>query len=454
MPTEQGHPNPALKAGAACVDITPPLGVVMAGYRQTRYARGMHDPLQANALVLDDGRTQLALVGLDLVCLAKRYADDARRLIEERCGISPERVMYWATHTHTGPVTDENIPAGDPDSEYMAMLVRKIADSVQIAQANLREARWGAGVGSQRGLSFNRRANRRGRPLPPGTNELLNLMREGAVPQGAKIDQEEWEEKSSFIDPEVEVLYLEGLDGDPVATLVNFALHCDTVGGDLFSAGYPYCLSQILRRVKGEDMAVLFANGPCGDINHVGLWQEGLQKGFDVAQRIGTVLAGEVVKVLADMELASSLSLGTATQKLMIPRRAVSEEELEAANEVLRRVPPDQDRRERYYAKDVLYLAEADEFVETEIQVMALGPLALVTLPGEIFVEFGMEIKRRSPFEKTFVVELANDYIGYVPTRMAFGEGGYEVMTARTSWLAPEAGEMMVEAALALLEGL
>jgi len=426
----------------------------MAGYRQTRYARGVHDPLGAKALVLDDGRMQCALIGLDLVCLARTYVDDARRLIEERCGIPPERVMYWATHTHTGPVTDENIPAGDPDAEYMAMLVRKIADSVQVAQANLREVRCGVGVGSQRGLSFNRRANRRGRPLPPGTNELLKLMQEGVVPQGAKIDREEWEEKSGFIDPEVGVLYFEGLDGDPAATLVNFALHCDTVGGDLFSAGYSYYLSQVLRRVKGEDMAVLFANGPCGDINHVGLWQEGLQKGFGVAQRIGTVLAGEVVKVLADLELASSLPLRTARRVLAVPRRAITTEEVEAARDVLQRVPPGQDRRERYYAKDVLYLNETEANVETEIQVMALGPLALVTLPGEIFVEFGMEIKRRSPFEYTFVTELANDYVGYVPTVAAFDEGGYEVMTARTSRLAPEAGEMMVEAAVGLLEGL
>ena len=451
MSTQQGHP--ALKAGAACTDITPPLGVAMAGYRRTRYAKGIHDPLCAKALVLDDGRTQIALVALDLICISKEHVDRARESIEKRCGIPPERVMCWATHIHTGPVTHEDMPAGDPDEEYMALLPRKIADSVEIAQGNLREARWGVGLGRQEGLSFNRRANRRGRPLPPGTNELLQLLREGIVPQGPEIGLEEWEEKASAIDPEVGVLYFEGTDGSPIATLVNFALHCDTVGGELFSAGYPYYLSQVLKQAKGEDMIVLFANGPCGDINHIDR-RRGPRKGFGEAERIGTILAGEALKVLADMEMNSSISLRAAGRRLVLPRKTISEEEIEAAKDVLKRVPPDQDRRERFYAEDLLHLVGTEEEIRTEVQAVVLGDAALVALPGEVFVELGLEIKRRSPFMRTFVVELADDYVGYVPTREAFCEGGYEVMTARTSKLAPGAGEMMVEAALELLEQL
>jgi len=447
MSTEQGHPD--LKAGAACLDITPPLGTAMAGYRRTRYAKGIHDPLCAKALVLDDGRRQVALVALDLICISKEHVDRARKFIEERCGIPPEHVTCWATHIHTGPVTHEDMPAGDPDEEYMALLPRKIADSVQVAQGNLREARWGVGLGRQEGLSFNRRAARRGRHLPPGTNELLQLLREGVVPQGPEIGLEEWEEKASVVDPEVGVLYFEGTDGSPIATLVNFALHCDTVGGELFSAGYPYYLSRVLKRAKGEDMVVLFANGPCGDINHVDRRKP--RKGFGEAERIGTILGGEALKVLANMEMRSSISLRASSRGLVLPRKTISKEEIKAAKNALKRVPSDQDRREKFYAEDLLHLAGTEEEIGTEVQVVALGDAALVGLPGEVFVELGLEIKRRSPFGRTFVVELADDYVGYVPTREAFREGGYEVMTARTSKLAPGAGETMVEAALELL---
>ena len=95
-----------------------------------------------------------------------------------------------------------------------------------------------------------------------------------------------------------------------------------------------------------------------------------------------------------------------------------------------------------------------EQEIETEVQVIAINDLAIVTLPGEMFVEIGLEIKRQSPFNYTFVVELANDYVGYVPTAKAFGEGGYETMFARSSKLVPEAAGQFVESAVRLLNNL
>jgi hypothetical protein len=90
----------------------------------------------------------------------------------------------------------------------------------------------------------------------------------------------------------------------------------------------------------------------------------------------------------------------------------------------------------------------AQTAIPVEVSALVVGDSAFVGLPGEIFVELGLEIKARSPFGYTFVVELCNDAIGYVPTCKAYDEGGYE---STSSPLAPGTGEQMVEAALALL---
>ena len=110
--TVQADGAGTLKAGAASVDITPPLGLVMGGYRKTRHASGVHDPLCARALVLQEGKTQLALLALDLIALPRDCIARACRLVEERCRIPPEAVTCWSTHTHTGPVTDHRMPPG------------------------------------------------------------------------------------------------------------------------------------------------------------------------------------------------------------------------------------------------------------------------------------------------------------------------------------------------------
>jgi len=89
-----------------------------------------------------------------------------------------------------------------------------------------------------------------------------------------------------------------------------------------------------------------------------------------------------------------------------------------------------------------------------EVQAFRLGDVGWVMLPGEIFVEFGLDIKGRSPAHRTFVTELANGIIGYVPTREAFARGGYEPRTANTSHLSPVVGEFLVETSLSLLESM
>ena len=94
-----------MRVGAAEVDITPEKGIPLAGYYSERGAEGTHDPLMAKAIVLDDGVTKVALVGLDLIGTTKAMVDGARVAIESGSGIHAGNVMISATHTHTGPIT-------------------------------------------------------------------------------------------------------------------------------------------------------------------------------------------------------------------------------------------------------------------------------------------------------------------------------------------------------------
>ncbi len=93
-------------------------------------------------------------------------------------------------------------------------------------------------------------------------------------------------------------------------------------------------------------------------------------------------------------------------------------------------------------------MIDAPEESPTWVQALRIGDLALVSAPGELFVELGMAIKRQSPFGQTTLIELANDSVGYLPTRRAFEEGAYE---PEASLFGPGNGEQIVDTALGLL---
>ena len=182
--------------------------------------------------------------------------------------------------------------------------------------------------------------------------------------------------------------------------LTNFALHY--VGGgpsDAVSADYFALWADAIQRMHDEKFVAILANGCCGDINNI-----------DVNNR---------------------------------PVRKKARQILNDASEPL--------NRDQAYARELLLLSEMEPEIETEVQVIVINDLAIVALPGEMFVEIGLEIKRQSPFKYTYVIELANDYAGYVPTAKAFDEGGYETMFARSSKLIPEAAAQFTKSAVRLL---
>jgi neutral ceramidase len=433
-----------LRVGAAAVRITPPPGAPMAGYYFHRTADGVHDDLQAKALVFEQDGVRAALVACDLISMPEELVAEARARIA-KLGIPPERVMIGGTHAHTGPVLvgrnsrEDRMPSEmlAIARQYIAQLPDRLAEAVERANAALTAARLSAGAGEERSISFNRRF----------------WMKDGSVGWNPGKLNPNIVRPAGPIDPQVPVIYAESPQGKPLATYVNFAMHLDTVGGTEYSADYPFTLATLLGKVKSPEMLIVFTIGTAGNINHIDVSSREPQKGHSEAARIGTVLAGEVIKTYTRLKPVETRAPRGRRQMVKLPLPANGPGDLEKAREVAPKfgkpnAAPFLDLVKAFRVLDVE--ARDGKPLEAEVQVIALGPdLAFVGLPGEIFVELGTAIKKASPFRHTIVAELSNGSIGYVPDRAAYPQGAYEVVSARC---AAGSGEMLVDAAVAMLK--
>ena len=431
------------RAGAAAVRITPDRPMPMAGYYNTRLSTNTHDELHAKAIVVEVNGTRAALLVCDLISLPRSVVVQAREIISRATTVPGSHVMISATHSHTGPVLDmgssrKGAEAKDMEvvREYTAQLPAKIAESVRLAEAALQPARLSVAHEQENHLSHNRRFH----------------MRDGTVGWNAGKLNTNIVRAAGPIDPDVAVLYFESLQTKPIATYVNFAMHPDTVGGLEYSADYAFQLSRLLSEYKGTNMVTVFANGACGNINHVDVNWPHPQKGHAEAARLGTVLAGNVFKAYTRLYSFEPRALRVKSETVKLPLPELKAGDVEAAREVVARIgtktPPK--FLEQVNAFKVLDVAARQgQPHEVEVQVIALGDhVAWVSLPGELFVELGLEIKRKSPFLHTVVAELANGSIGYIPDAKAYDEGNYEPVSARC---AKGSGELLVSAALRLL---
>jgi hypothetical protein len=431
------------RAGGASIVISPEIGTPLAGYYDPRATQGVDDDLLAKAVVVEQGGAKAALVVCDLISMPREVSETARRLIEQSTGIPPERVMVSATHTHTGPTLPTGSSrdpalgdAADLAKRYVETLPQRIARSVSAANAALRPAKVSVGTGREDRLSFNRRF----------------FMKDGTVGWNPGKKNPDIVKPAGPIDPDVPVVYFETPDGKPIATYVNFAMHLDTTGGLRVSADYPFTLASILAKLKGPDMVTVFSIGCAGDINHIDVSSADRQQGRAEAARIGTILAGEVIKTFARMEPVETAPPRTAREVLPLSLAPIKPGDVEAAQRVAVKFGKDRPAfLERVNAYKVLDVhARQGKPLEAEVQVIALGPdLAFVALPGEIFTELGLQVKQNSPFRHTIIAELANGSVGYVPTKRAFAEGNYEPTSTRC---APGSGEQIADAAVRLLK--
>jgi hypothetical protein len=256
------------------------------------------------------------------------------------------------------------------------------------------------------------------------------------------------------IDPQVGLIALAPQGAvQPSAAIVSFALHLDTVGGTLYAADFPFYLQNELRKTHGDAFVSLFGAGTCGDINHLDVTKNA-SEGTRTTVQIGTMLADTVAKEIPKLAAIGTPSLAVKSAPLNAPMRSYSPEKIARAKAVLEQVDDDRipflERVEAYSVMDIEL--RGGKTIPMEVHALRLSDkLAIVTLPGEVFVELGLAIKKASPFETTLVIELADDGPGYIPTSKAFAEGSYETVNSR---ITPGSGEELVKVASQLLNEL
>jgi hypothetical protein len=437
-----------LKVGASSVIITPPLGIPMAGYYSARAAERVHDDLFARTVVMEKEGVKIALVSLDIISTTAAMVEEARQAIEKATGIPAGNVMISATHAHTGPVLTKRSKREEAmgninalTRQYSDELPGRIADGVAKAWNNLQPATVSAAIGHEGSLAFNRRF----------------FMKDGTVAWNPAKLNPDIVRPAGPIDPQVPVVYFAGVKSKPLAFYLNYAVHLDNVGGLEISADLPGTIYTLMAAVKGPDMVTLYTTGCCGDINHRDVNWRDPQKGHENAARMGTILAGEAMRQFPVMREVPDGQLQCQRETLSLPLPEIKPSEIEAANDVSRRVASGESKKpafmEQVEAFKVLDVtARKGEPHQVEVQVVTLGQeLAWVSLPGEIFVELGLAIKKQSPFKQTMIAELANGSVGYIPTSEAWPQGNYEVASAR---VARGSGEMLVESAVRQLKQL
>ncbi len=444
LTTDETNDRHRLRAGAAQADISPGPGLALAGYPHfSRHNTGIHDPLLAGCIVLDDGATRLALICLDLLMISRRYVRSIRSKIEARTGIPSAHILLACSHTHSGPWASDWVepamPGGmiGPDAAYLAALEDKLVELTAAAAGEAFPARLGVAqgiCGAECGVGGNRRD-----PAGPA-------------------------------DPEVWTVGIQDLAGNWRAALVRYALHPTVLHEDntLVSADYPAYLRRRLMAAH-PGLKVLFAQGAAGD-QSTRYFRRG--QSFDEAERIGAAIARAAEQALERMELEAQLRLGAWSAAVdlqlrefppgpgleaRVARARMQAEALKGAGASYLEIQ--NANLTLLGEEDMLAFARMKEqgafrgfiadSLPAEVQVFALGSARLVALPGEVFVEFGRRLQAGSPFPKTLVVTLANGILpGYACTAEAYAAGGYE---AGASLLTSQAGDALVAGALRIL---
>lgn len=433
------------RAAASQVEITPKNGTPLAGYYRARAVEGVLDPLYAKTIIMEQNGVHAALVVLDVTYTTQALVDAARKAVQEQCGIEGDHVMISATHTHTGPtlprlnlmdrLTEADSP---PGMTFMQSLPGLIAQSVKEAKAKLTPATPSFAIADGTGLSFNRRVLKEGSVhaiWQPKSVDLTTMKPAGPV------------------DPDIGVLVFNttAAEPKPVASLLNFAMHPTSVGGGTkVSADFPGVFTKLINERHGPDMISVFANGCCGNINpndyFTGKRRTHLQ--------IGTQLADATDAAWPSLKPLKAFAPRVASTRVTLQRRTFTEAEIARAKDIASGMGTT-NAGTVTMAEAVCILetiAKQDEPLSVEVQAIAFSDEAvIVALPGEIFVELGLALKKASPFKHTMIAELANGSIGYIPDSRAYPQGNYEVVSARC---AQGSGELLVEAALKLLRDL
>lgn len=365
-----------LKTGAAKIKITPRINkdtkIPIAGYGaqfKDKVAEGVHDDVYTRAIILDNGYKKIGIVNADIVISTRAIKQAVKKRVKEA---NLDGLLIVATHNHSGPggyvdnYLAEIVCIGHYQPQQFNNLVNKMAQAILEADKDLELSKIGTGSGNVYNLSKSRR------------------------------------DIKTPIDPEVGVIKIEDINGNPKSYIVNFAAHPTTLGGEnrMISGDFPGYMAKYLEEKEG--VVAIFLNGALGDLRSTSSFP--YKTKFERAEKIGQALADKVLEVAKGIETTEDVRLNSLVRVFDLPPIKLHKS-----------------------FKLFTFLIKKYLPRDASIQVVEINDTLLVGTPADLGVEVGLEIKEKSKYKHTFAISQANDYMGYVLPEKRYKEGGYEI---------------------------
>ena len=438
--------------GGATVDITPDKPVALAGHRGLRISKKVQSPITATALALEsrDGDKvldQAVIVSCDLVAIRQGILEKVRDKVKPRVpDFALDKLFLSATHTHNAPVTVEGrytLPAGGimTPAEYTEFMTARVAEAVARSWEKRRPGKVGWGEG-QAVVAQNRRA----------------VYADGSAKMYGATNTEKFRGIEGYEDHDLDVLFFWDRQDRLVATAINVPCPAqDAEGGTSILADFWHPVRQTLRERHGKDLFVLGWTGAAGDQVSRPMYRKaaeermrklrGLTRLEEVARRI--VRGWEEAHEGARQDMREEAVLRHRVEQIELPRRKVTEAEAAEARKGAARYAGDPAQRWNYrWNQAVVERCEAQQAgtegaCKMELHVLRLGDVAIATNDFELFTDYGVQIKARSPAVQTFIIQLAGS-AGYLPTERAVRGGGYSAVI-QSSRVGPQGGQILVD---------
>jgi len=436
----------SFRAGAYAQDVTPQkFPVIVNGMFEERTATSAHDPLHARCLVLDDGRTKIAIAVVDSCMLPRELIDQAKALASKSTGIPADHILVSATHSHSAP-SSMGCLGSDADPDYPRFLIPRIAAGIEQANKNLTPARIGwVTVNDWNDTACRRWVFRpdRMRKDPFGDLTIRANMHPGYQSPDATGP-------TGPIDPGLSVVSIQTPDGKPLAVLANYSMHY--FGSPLLSADYFAVFAEKLGKMLDADdrFVGIMSQGTSGDL----YWADYSKPKKENRQIDG--YAEGIAKLAADamrkIEYHTTAPIAMKETKLKLRRRVPDDKRLAWAKDLLAKMKtPKPKTQAEIYAREAIILHDQPER-ELKLQAIRIGELGIAAIPNEVYALTGLKIKAQSPLAPTFTIELANGAEGYIPPPEQHKLGGYTTWPARTAGLEVQAEPRIAETVLTLLE--
>jgi hypothetical protein len=419
-----------LEAGAAAVNLVANDGMVIGGGIGPHKVVGQEGELRASAVVIKDpGGARVALVACDVLMVNRDVLDRAARRIERELKIPFDHILINATHTHSAPTTCK-IHGYQREEEFTQQVGDKIFDATAAAVKRLGPAQMLFRLGEESSVGRNSRLL-----LADGTVFWTGPYTDAVRPTGP-------------FDPELPVWAFRRLDGRLEAVLFNHSTH--TIGTEKPNVRSPSFYGLAAQRLEKERGGTfLFFEGASGSTHNLDLLAKEMT--FRIATAVTTALASAQPRPVTHVRgIREEFAFKVRKFDEPADQKAVSA----YCNARIKNAAGAKFTIETFRAMRQELAPLQGQERKTWLQAITIGDTAIVGVPGEFFTVLGQEIKRQSPFRYTYVFELANDYIGYVPDRKAYDLGGYQTWTGLHSFLEKGTGEAIVAESVKLLEQL